>query len=115
MASRRAPYLHPCVSEWRARCPDYVFTSFLTAACLTIAGLTVLAPAASFAQSRHSPQVYSDERARYRTPLEVWISGEGWDEDFSSSHVCINGYRWMTRNVEHGNASAADDALPVRC
>ena len=51
----------------------------------------------------------------FRTPLEVWLSGEGWDEDFSSSHVCINGYRWMTRNIEHANASAADDAVPVRC
>ena len=51
----------------------------------------------------------------FRTPLEVWLSGEGWDEDFTHSHVCINGYRWMTRNVEHANASAADDAVPVRC
>ena len=96
--------------------PGLRLPSFLTAACVAIAGTTLLAPVASFAQSRHAPQTYySDERARYRTPLEVWISGEGWDEDYLSSHVCINGYRWMTRNVEHSNASAADDSVPVRC
>jgi hypothetical protein len=75
--------------------------------------LMLLAPVSSFAQSRYAwPE---EQRGAYRTPVEVWLSGEGWDEDYRSSHVCINGYRWMTRNVEHSNASAADDAIPVRC
>lgn len=82
-------------------------------AVLAIA-LVLFAPASSLAQSRYERQIYGD-RSTFRTPLEVWLSGEGWDEDYRSSHVCINGYRWMTRNVEHSNASAADDAIPVRC
>ena len=88
---------------------------FAKAPLVAIACLMFLAPVSSSAQSRYERQTFPDERATFRTPLEVWLSGEGWDEDFSSSHVCINGYRWMTRNVEHSNASAADDAVPVRC
>lgn len=80
-----------------------------------LASLIALAPAASFAQSQYGRHVFPVDRPAYRTPLEVWLSGEGWDEDYSSSHVCINGFRWMTRNVEHSNASAADDSVPVRC
>lgn len=80
-----------------------------------VACLVLLAPASSLAQSRYERQTIPEERATFRSPVEVWLSGEGWDEDYSSSHVCINGYRWITRNVEHSNASAADDAIPVRC
>lgn len=80
-----------------------------------LAGMIMLTPAASFAQSRYGEPVFVAERPTARTPLEVWLSGEGWDEDYLSSHVCIDGYRWMTKNVEHADASAADDAVPVRC
>jgi hypothetical protein len=55
------------------------------------------------------------ERSPYRTPLEVWISGEGWDEDYQSSDVCVAGYRWITRHNSKSNQSAAADAYPVRC
>lgn len=82
--------------------------------------LFAFAPVGSLAQSGDDPEAAAPTRAYhprpvYRTPLEVWISGEGWDEDYLSSHVCINGFRWMTRNLEHGNASAADNSVPVRC
>lgn len=80
-----------------------------------LASLVLLAPTVGLAKSRYDDAVFIEGRSAPRTPLEVWLSGEGWDEDYLSSHVCINGYRWMTRNVEHGNASAADDAVPVRC
>ena len=88
---------------------------FARATSVGIACLMLFAPASSLAQSRYERQIYYEDRSTVRTPLEVWLSGEGWDEDYRSSHVCINGYRWMTRNVEHSNASAADDAIPVRC
>jgi hypothetical protein len=45
----------------------------------------------------------------------VWISGEGWDEDYQSSDVCVAGYRWITRHNSKSNQSAAADAYPVRC
>jgi hypothetical protein len=80
-----------------------------------IAVPVLLSPGISLGQSRHERYAYPAERPIYRTPLEVWISGEGWDEDYLSSHVCINGYRWMTRSVERSDASAADDSVPVRC
>ena len=94
-----------------------MFRAFPFAAVLlaAFASGTFLTPAASFAQSRYERHAFPEERSTFRTPLDVWLSGEGWDEDVSSSHVCINGYRWMTRNLEHGNASAADDSVPVRC
>lgn len=81
-----------------------------------LASLIVLAPPASFAQSGYGQQARRAERQQvYRTPLEVWLSGEGYDEDYSSSHVCVGGYRWITRNTDHGNSSAAQAAVPVRC
>ena len=79
------------------------------------ASLLALPPASSGAQSRYDQRPLFWDRPEPRTPLEVWLSGEGWDEDYLSSHVCINGFRWMTKNVEHAHASAADDAVPVRC
>jgi hypothetical protein len=36
-------------------------------------------------------------------------------QDFHSSHVCINGYRWITRDFDHGWENPAQDAIPVRC
>ena len=35
--------------------------------------------------------------------------------DFRSSHVCINGYRWITRDFDHGWEDPAESAIPVRC
>lgn len=34
--------------------------------------------------------------------------------DFVSSHVCINGYRWITRDLDRWE-SPAQNAIPVRC
>jgi hypothetical protein len=36
-------------------------------------------------------------------------------QDFVSSHVCINGYRWITRDLDRGWESPAQNAIPVRC
>ena len=36
-------------------------------------------------------------------------------QDFQSSHVCINGYRWITRDIERGWENPAQNAIPVRC
>lgn len=89
---------------------------FLAAAWLTPLAATTLLPSAVSAQPYYdADRSYSPARHVYRTPLEVWLSGEGWDEDYSSSHVCVGGFRWMTRNVDQGNSSAAQAAVPVRC
>ena len=81
-----------------------------------VAGAMLFVGAPALAQSSYGGgTAYPGERPIYRTPLEVWISGEGWDEDYSSSDVCVFGYRWITRNVSHGDESAAADAYPVRC
>ena len=88
--------------------------SFAKAPLVVVSCLMLLTPASSFAQSRYERQTFPEERATFRSPVDVWLSGEGWDEDFSSSHVCINGYRWITRDTDP-NASAAQNAYPVRC
>ena len=36
-------------------------------------------------------------------------------QDFHSSHVCINGYRWITRDFDRGWENPAQNAIPVRC
>ena len=36
-------------------------------------------------------------------------------QDFHSSHVCINGYRWITRDLDRGWDNPAQNAVPVRC
>lgn len=35
-------------------------------------------------------------------------------DDFVSSHVCVNGYRYITRNIDP-YAPPAQNAIPVRC
>ena len=35
-------------------------------------------------------------------------------QDFVSSHVCINGYRWITRQQDRWD-DPAENAVPVRC
>ena len=35
--------------------------------------------------------------------------------DFVSSHVCTNGYRWITRDLDRGWENPAQNAIPVRC
>jgi hypothetical protein len=34
--------------------------------------------------------------------------------DYVSSHVCINGYRWITRELDRWD-NPAQNAIPVRC
>lgn len=54
----------------------------------------------------------SDARAHYSSRSS---SGFTTPNDFVSSHVCVNGYRWITRDFERGWGSPAEDAIPVRC
>ena len=35
-------------------------------------------------------------------------------QDYVSSHVCINGYRWITRELDRWD-NPAQNAIPVRC
>jgi hypothetical protein len=80
------------------------------------AGLMLLS-GASYAQSGYGQQLYhtgayglhhSQTRAQY--PYQ----GFSPTDNFSSSHICVNGYRWMTRNIDP-NASPAQNAIPVPC
>ena len=81
-----------------------------------VLGAMLLGGASASAQSPHGGRyAYPEERPVYRTPLEVWLSGEGWDEDYTSSDVCVYGYRWITRHNSQSDQSAAADAYPVRC
>ena len=87
------------------------FSTTFKAASFFAVGVTLVVSSSAFAQRYANPS----DRPDPRSPLEVWISGEGWDEDYQSSDVCVAGYRWITRNTSHQNQSAAADAYPVRC
>jgi len=86
-------------------------------ACAAFAGLLVLS-SASFAQGNsqqlfpggYQGSVHTSARAQYPYAQHLYET----PGDFSSSHVCVNGFRWITRNIDP-NASAAQNAVPVRC
>lgn len=90
-------------------------------ASAVVAGLLIMS-SASYAegQSQAYPgQAYDttrpDARASY-FPNSSYLPST--PRDYSSSHVCINGYRWITR-MPAGRSplweSPSDFAIPVRC
>jgi hypothetical protein len=83
-----------------------------------MAGLLILS-SASYAESQgqlRAGQAYgSDARASY-IPHSPYVGST--PRDYSSSHVCINGYRWITRTPAGRSSlwdSPSDFAVPVRC
>ena len=60
----------------------------------------------------HAPQ--SHARAYYGSGRYSSYPGST-PQDFVSSHVCTNGYRWITRDLDRGWESPAQNAIPVRC
>ncbi len=89
-------------------------------ASAVVAGLLILS-SASYAESQgpHSGQTYDttrpDARASY-FPTSSYLPST--PRDYSSSHVCINGYRWITRTPAGRSPlweSPSDFAIPVRC
>jgi hypothetical protein len=90
-------------------------SGFTRRVAATVGAILLLLPVTAAAQPVHGTHTPWYEKPLYPTPWEVWISGEGWDEDYQSSEVCIAGYRWITRRNSESNQSAAADAYPVRC
>jgi hypothetical protein len=85
-------------------------------AIAAVAGVLLLSSGSS-AQNRYEEifpggatgVAHSQARAHYSTyPTST-------PSDFVSSHVCINGYRWITRDLDRGWESPAQNAIPVRC
>ena len=87
----------------------------------TVAGLAglviatlMLLPSASFAQGRHNT---SDAHARSHV-ARAWDGYQAYPgsipQDYSSSHLCINGYRWITQQRDLWENPAAN-ATPVVC
>ena len=62
------------------------------------------APGASHSEARGQYPV-THSRAQYRI---------GYPDDYVSSHVCVNGYRWITRQL-NAEQTPEDNAIPVRC
>lgn len=92
----------------------------VTRTAAAVAGLLVLS-SASFANDYQqvfpnrgysAPQAHS--RVYYGSGSVSSYPGST-PRDFVSSHVCINGYRWITRDLARGWESPAQNAIPVRC
>lgn len=81
---------------------------------LVIATSTMLAPQ-SFARDRHSSafDAYSGSYAERAANGYHAFTGPI-PRDYRSSHICINGYRWITRQLDTWE-DPARHAVPVRC
>jgi hypothetical protein len=85
-----------------------------------IAALVLLA-SPSFAKDRDG-QIYSGGAdGATQSQSRAHLSGGSYSgyptpepDDFVSSHVCVNGYRWITRE-RGGWQSPAENAIPVPC
>jgi hypothetical protein len=86
------------------------------------AGLLLLSSSASYANDFEQlfpggvHEAPAQPRAHYRSGGNGFYSTYPGQvpNDFSSSHVCIDGYRWITRELEWFE-SPAENAIPVRC
>jgi hypothetical protein len=96
-------------------------SSAVRLASAAAAGLLLLS-SASYAASYEQMfpgRGHSAPNAYYYAPGASYSSGGAYigstPQDFHSSHVCINGYRWITRDFERGWENPAENAVPVRC
>lgn len=84
-------------------------------AAAAVAGLMLLS-GVSFAQNGHYPVYqggaygieHGQTRAQY--PYDQFSPSD----NYYSSHVCVNGYRWITRNIDK-DAHPSENAIPVPC
>jgi hypothetical protein len=65
-----------------------------------------LFPGGAYAPQTHS-RAYHGARSFSSYPTST-------PSDYVSSHVCINGYRWITRETDRWD-DPAQNAIPVRC
>lgn len=83
-------------------------------AAAAVAGL-LFASGAAFAQNhfeRSSLGEVYNARAQEQQNFGYYTMSA--PDDFVSSHVCVNGYRYITRNIDP-YATPAQNAIPVRC
>jgi hypothetical protein len=83
---------------------------------VVIATSMLLTPV-SFAQGRHdsapSASTHTRSYAGYGANSYQAYPNDT-PQDYSSSYRCINGYRWITQQMDAGDSPAAN-ATPVRC
>jgi hypothetical protein len=87
--------------------------AFVTAVGLTLLGSAALAQGGQ--QTERGQHVYgaAGSAAHATYPAERPYGGSV-PYDYSSSSVCINGYRWITREYNAWE-DPAQNAVPVRC
>ena len=89
-------------------------------ATAAVAGLLILS-SASYANDYEQLFPGRGHTAAPHVQSRAYYGGGGFSsygstpQDFVSSHVCINGYRWITRDIERGWENPAQNAVPVRC
>jgi hypothetical protein len=76
----------------------------------------LLATSAAFAQSHFGGETSLGELYNARAQERAFFGHNTYETpgDFVSSDVCVNGYRWMTRNID-SNATPGQNAVPIRC
>ena len=83
-------------------------------AVAAIAGL-MFASGAAFAQNHFERSSLGESyNARAQEREFFGYSSFSTPDDFVSSHVCVNGYRYITRNISSYD-TPAQNAIPVRC
>jgi len=84
-------------------------------ATAAFAGL-LFATGTTFAQNHYGGPTSLGELYNARAQERAFFGHNTYEtpSDFVSSDVCVNGYRWMTRNIDP-YAPPAQNAVPIRC
>jgi hypothetical protein len=84
-------------------------------ATTALAGL-LFASGAAFAQNHFGGEASLGELYNARAQERAFFGHNTYETpgDYVSSDVCVNGYRWITRNID-SYATPAQNAVPVRC
>jgi hypothetical protein len=93
-----------------------------TASVAAAVGAALVLSTASYAASYDQlfpARSYSAPHSSYQAPGHSFSRsrayyGIGIPNDYSSSHVCIGGYRWITRELDASH-TPEQTAIPVRC
>ena len=84
-------------------------------AATAFAGL-LFATGAAFAQAHYGGETSLGELYNARAQERAVFGHNTYETpgDFVSSDVCVNGYRWITRNIDSYD-TPAQNAIPVPC
>jgi hypothetical protein len=98
-----------------ASMPGLNITRSAKIAVTAAAGLMLLS-GVSLAQSGHYPVyqggAYGIEQGQARATYRYGQLSPS--DNYYSSHVCVNGFRWITRNINK-DAHPSENAIPVPC